>query len=514
MKEHKTTAPSRRGVLAGAAALGMAALASRTADAQTPQRGGRLVLAATGGSAGDALDPRILTSIYHGNVAYGYGNCLTEIGENDKVLPELAESWEHSDGGKRWIFNLRRGVTFHNGKTMTADDVVWSLNIHRAADTKSGAKVLLAPVTDIKADGPNRVIVELNAPYVDLPQVMSDWHLLILPANTTEFNAGIATGPYAVKRFAPGQTLELTRNPNYWKPGRAHFNDVEMLAINDATARINGLMTGEIHLIERVDTKTVALLERNNQVQVFRSVTGGFRPFVMHCDTAPFDNADLRKALQLAIDREDYVKRVFRGYGRIGNDHPIAPNNPFFSAAIAQRTYDPDQARALYKKSGHSGPVVISASEAAFAEALDGVAVYKEHAAKAGIDIQILREPAAGYWSNVWLKKPFCTAAWGGRPTADIMLTSAFKSDAPWNDTRWKSAEFDKLLSDARGEFDDAKRKELYHRCQLLIHETGGCINPIFADVIDGARTNLKGWFPGNYALSGMRAAERMWFAS
>lgn len=505
---------TRRNVLAGAGALGVTALAAGGAAAQAPRRGGKLVMAATGGSAGDSLDPRTLTSILHGNFAYAYGNCLTEMGEGNQVIPELAESWEHADGGKRWIFNLRRGVTFHNGKTMTAEDVVWSINIHRAADTKSGAKALLASVTDVKADGANRVVFELSAPYVDLPQVLTIWNLIVLPVNTTDFNAGIGTGPFAVKRFAPGQTLQMARNANYWKQGRGHFDEVEMLSIGDTTARINGLLTGEIHLIERVDSKTVTLLERNNQVQVFRSITGGFRPFVMHCDTAPFDNPDLRKALQLAIDRDDYVARVYRGYGRVGNDQPIAPTDPMFSSAVPQRKYDPDQARSLYRKSGHSGPIVLSTSEAAFAEAVDGAAVYKEHAAKAGIDIQILREPAAGYWSNVWLKKPFAAAAWGGRPTADIMLSTAFKSDAAWNDTRWKSPEFDKLLAEARGEFNEGKRKELYHRCQLLIHETGGCLNMIFNDFIDAGRANLKGWFVGNYSLSGMRAAERLWFAS
>ena len=512
--QHDPVDSSRRNFLARTAAIGAAAMAAGSARAQTGRRGGRLVLAAPGGSAGDSLDPRAFTAVYHGNIAYAYGNCLTEIGENNRVVPELAESWEWQDGGKRWLFELRRGVTFHNGKTMTSADVVWSLNLHRTPDTKSGAKTLLSPIADIRADGPNRIVIELAAPYVDLPQVLSDWHLLIIPANTTDFNAGIGTGPFAVKRFVPGQTVEMTRNPNYWKQGRGYFNEVEMLAVNDAAARVNGLVTGEIHLAERIDTKTVALLSRNTQLVVHRTVTGGYRPFVMHCDTAPFDNPDLRRALKLAIDREDYVKRVFSGFGRVGNDHPIAPVDPMFSAAIPQRMYDPDQARSLYRRSGHSGPIVIHASEAPYSEAIDAVTVYKEHAAKAGIDIQIAREPAAGYWSNVWLKKPFCVSSWGARPTAEIVLATAFKSDAPFNDTRWKNPEFDRLLAQARGEFNDARRKEIYHRCQLLIHETGGCLNPIFNDFVDGARANLQGWIPGNHGLSGMRAAERMWFAS
>lgn len=512
--EREPGSSSRRDFLAQASALGALSLIGGQAAAQTARRGGRLVLAAPGGGAGDSLDPRTFSSVYHGNIAYAYGNCLTEIVENNRVAPELAESWEYQDGGKRWLFELRRGVVFHNGKAMTSADVVWSLNLHRAADTKSGAKALMTPIVDIRADGPARIVIELSAPYVDLPQVLSDWHLLIIPAGTTDFNAGIGTGPFSVKRFVPGQTVEMVRNPNYWKANRGWFNEVEMLAVNDASARINGLVTGEIHLVERIDTKTVAMLERNNQIRIHKTVTGGYRPFAMHCDTAPFDNPDLRRALQLAIDREDYVKRVFSGFGRIGNDHPIAPVDPMFSAAIPQRRYDPDQARSLYRKSGHSGPIPLHVSEAPYSEAIDAATVFKEHAAKAGIDIQIVREPAAGYWSNVWLKKPFCVSSWGARPTAEIALATAFKSDAPFNETRWKNPEFDRLLAQARSEFNDGRRKEIYHRCQLMIHETGGSINPIFNDFVDGSRANLAGWIPGNHGLSGMRAAERMWFAS
>jgi peptide/nickel transport system substrate-binding protein len=510
---HDAWLPSRRAFLRQSAA-GAALLAAGSAAAQAPARGGRLVIAATGGGATDSLDPRRIASIYHGNLGYAFANCLTEIGEGNKLVPELATSWEAADGGKRWIFNLRAGVTFHNGKTMTAADVVWSLNLHRGADSKSAAKPLLASVTDIKADGANRVVVELSAPSADMPFVMSDVHLLVIPAETTKFDDGVGTGPFRVKRFVPGQRLEGERNPGYWKSGRAHVADIELLAINDAVARLNALQTGEVQVIERVDSKTVALLERNKDVQVFRTGGGGHRPFLMHCDTAPYSNPDLRMALKLGIDREDFLKKIFRGFGRLANDHPIPETDPWFPGGIAQRKYDPDQARALYKKSGHSGPLALSTSEAAYAEAIDGAALFKEQMAKIGIEIAIQREPADGYWSNVWLKKPFMMGAWGGRPTADIMLSTAYKSDAPWNDTRWKNAEFDRLLAEARGELDAGKRKDLYRRGLTMINETGGAIIPCFIDFVDAARVNVKGWFPGNFGLSGMRAAERLWLAA
>ena len=505
---------NRRHLLAGLGAAGAALAAGAPfpaqSQSQTPQRGGKLTIAATGAAATDSLDPRIISSIYHGMLAYAYGNCLTEMGEGNRLVGELAESWETTQNGRRWVFNLRRGVTFHNGRSLTADDVVWSINLHRGAESRSAAKVLLEPVTDVRADG-NQVIFDTAEPYADMAYVLSDQHLIILPANTTDFNAGVGTGPYVVQRFVPGQRLAGTRNPNYWKQGRAHVAELELLAVGDANARISALQSGEIQMMERVDPRTAELFGRVPGIQVLRSSTGAYRPFMMLCDTAPFTNADLRMALKLAINREDLLQRVFRGYGRVGNDHPIGPTDPFHAASIPQRTYDPDQARALYRRSGHSGPIPLSFSDVAFTEAPDASTLFKEHAARAGIDIQLVREPNDGYWSNVWWRKPFCAAAWGGRPTTGIMLATAFKSDAQLNDSNWRSPEFDATLARARSELDQARQRELYGQCQRLIWETGGCINPIFADVIDAARANVRGFFPGNYAMSGMRVSERVW---
>lgn len=508
----KTSTTRREFLMAGTALGAGLALGAGPALAQTPTRGGKLTIAATGAAATDTLDPRIISSIYHGMLAYFYGNCLTEMGEGNRLVGELAENWEATQGGRRWVFNLRRGVTFHNGRALTAADVVWSINLHRGADSRSAAKVLLDPVTNVSADG-NQVIFDTSEPYADLPYVLSDQHLIIIPANTTDFNAGIGTGPFKVDRYVAGQRIAGTRNPNYWKQGRAHVAECELLAVGDTNARISALQSGEIQMMERVDTRTAALLERAQGIQVLRSSTGAYRPFMMLADTAPFTNADLRMALKLAINREDMLQRVFRGYGRVGNDHPIGQADPFHAASIPQRTYDPDRARSLYQRSGHSGPIALSFSDVAFAEAPDAAALFREHAARAGINIELVREPNDGYWSNVWRRKAFCAAAWGGRPTAGIMLATAFKSDAPFNDSNWRVPEFDAVLAQARVELNEARRRELYAQCQRMINETGGCINPIFADVIDAARANVRGFFPGNYAMSGMRVMERVWLA-
>jgi len=502
----------RAGAAVGAAGL-LGGLSLRGAQAAEPVQGGQLNIAATGGSTTDTLDPRAFTSIYHANVGFLYGNCLTEIGVGNELVPELAESWEVDPTARRWVFEIRKGVTFHNGKELTAADVIWSLNLHRGEDTKSAGKALLADIASMTADGTHRVVIELSNANVDLAYIMSDYRFIILPENSADPAAGIGTGPYVVEEFMPGEHLLGLRNPNYWKAGRAHADVVDLLAINDVASRTAGLQTGEIHLIERVDLKTLDLLGQSADIQIFRTAGYAHRSFAMLTDTAPFDNVDVRLALKYAIDRDDMVNKILRGYGRLGNDHPIATTDPMFSPAIPQRTYDPDRAAFHWKKSGYDGSVMLHTSEAAFAEAVDAAVLYKEHAAKAGIVVEVQREPADGYWSDVWRKKPFAVVSWGGRPTANIMLTTAYKSDAAYNDTHWVRPAFDQLLVAARGELDMAKRKQMYEDMQLMINEDGGALISMFYDYVDAGRANVGGYEPGNFALSGCRAAERCWLS-
>ncbi len=502
----------RRTFLAGAAAAGGLALTgARPAFAQA-KRGGRLVIAEAGGASTDSLDPRTLTSRYHALIGYAYGNALTEIGKDNELIGELATGWESSADAVTWMFDLREGVEFHNGKTMSSEDVIFSLNLHRGEDSKSGAKGLMDEIADIKADGPNRIVVTMKSANADVPYLMSDFHLLIVPSGTEDFAAGIGTGAFKLKSFAPGEQFVGERHPNYWKEERGLLDEVEIAAVSDSAARMNGLMTGELGIIGRLDAKSAPLLAGSSDITLHDSPGPGHRPLLMQCDAAPFDNADLRLAIKFAVDRNQILDKILNGYGSIGNDHPIPSFDPFFAADIPQREHDLDKAAFHYKQSGHSGALKLHVSDVTHVGAVDQAALIRETAAKAGIAIDIAREPADGFWSNVWMKVPFMIGAWGGRPTADIMLSTAYKSDASWNDTSWKREQFDELLGAARGETSFEKRKQMYHDLQVMIHEDGGACIPFFINNLYAARSDVQGLFPsGAFSVSGARAAERAW---
>ncbi len=514
---------SRRAFMRRAAALGLTTalagtLAENAARAAEPQKGGKLVAGVAHGSTTDSLDPATYENNYTVGLANGIHNFLTEIDGNGQLIPELAESWEPSDDAVQWVFKLRKGIEFQNGKTMTAKDVLASINHHRGEETKSGAKPIVAGIEEIVADDDHTVTFKLASGNADFAFIMSDIHLPIVPAKddgTIDWESGIGTGGYLLESFEPGVRAAFKRNPNYWKTGRAHFDEIELLSIVDTVARSNALATGEIHVMDRCDLKTVHLLARKPGVKV-EEVTGTLHyTFPMRTDTAPFDNVDVRLALKHAVDRDEMVQKILRGHGVLGNDHPISTANRYHGGELAQRAYDPDKAKFHLKKAGAEGlSVDLSAADAAFGGAVDAAALYKESAAKAGISINIIREPNDGYWSNVWLQKPWCACYWSGRPTEDWMFSTAYAAGADWNDTYWNHERFNRLLVEARAELNETKRRDMYVEMQQIVSDDGGAVVPMFANHVFALSDKVRHEpnMSGNWDLDGERYMERWWF--
>lgn len=512
---------SRRQFLARAAALGLTAavspiLLSRPASAAVPKKGGHFIQAISGGSTTDTLDPATHTSSWNINVEWQLRNNLVEIDHNFQPIPELAEEWESSPDAKKWIFKLRKGVEFHNGKTFDAEDVIYSINHHRGEESKSAAKAYLESVQSITADGKHTVVFELSAGVADFPFIMSDYHLAIFQAGTKgkEFEKGIGTGPFILEKWEPGVTAITRRNPNYWKEGRGHFDKVETLSINDVNARTNAIKTGQIHLMDRCERKTVHLLKKVRGIEVI-AVTGTYHYSIpMHTKMKPYDDNNVRLGLKYAIDRDELVKRILNGYGEAGNDHPIASVNRYFAKDLPKRTYDPDKAKYYLKKADMLNHTFnLHTAEAAFQGADDAAILYQEHAKKAGINIKVVREPSDGYWSNVWTKKEFVMCYWSGRPTEDLMFSVAYAADAPWNDAHWEHERFNKLLVEARAEIDEKKRAALYAEMQQICKDEGGTVIPMFAQIVEANSDKIAhGPISAHMESDGHRNTERWWF--
>jgi peptide/nickel transport system substrate-binding protein len=505
---------TRTAAFGATAALG-ATVMGRPALAQEPKKGGILKMGMGGGETTDSLDPGLADSPVPFAVNRQWGDTLVNVTPDGQIEPRLAEAVTSNDDGTEWTFTIRQGVKFHDGTDLTVDDVVATLKRHSDENSKSGALGIMQGIADIVADGQN-VVMRLTTGNADLPYLISDYHLVIQPKGGVDNPAaGIGTGAYKLVSAEAGVRFVFEKNANDWDANRGHYDGVEIIVINDNTARNSALQSGQVHMINRIDPKVAKLLGQAPGVHL-KNVSGrGHYVFIMHVDTAPFDNKDLRLALKYAINRQEMVDKILDGFGGIGNDIPINAAYPLFDETLEQRPFDLAKAAEHYKASGHDGsPIELLVADGAFPGAVDAASLWQATCKEAGIPLEIKKVPDDGYWTDVWNVKPFCASYWGGRPVQDQMYSTAYLSTADWNDTRFKNAEFDALILEARAETDLVKRKELYGKIARILWDEGGVIVPMFNDFIDAHSDAIAGWVDDpNFEMMGGWASQKTWMA-
>ncbi|MEL0133577.1 MAG: peptide ABC transporter substrate-binding protein, partial [Rhodobiaceae bacterium] len=192
------------------------------------------------------------------------------------------------------------------------------------------------------------------------------------------------------------------------------------------------------------------------------------------------------------------------------------PANQYYAADLEQTEYDPDKAKFYLKEAGLSSlNVDLSVSDGAFGGAVDAGQLYQNSANGAGININIVQEPADGYWSNVWLKKPWCACYWSGRATEDWMFSTAYESGVPWNDTGWENERFQKLLLEGRAELDTGLRGEIYREMQGICRDEGATVVPMYQNYVDAKsnRVENSGKTGNLWMLDNLRSCKRWWSA-
>jgi peptide/nickel transport system substrate-binding protein len=510
---------TRRDFLKRSAALGITAaspaMLAGAAHAGGPKKGGHLRVATVQGSSTDSLDPTQLTSGMTNFLFFTAHSHLTEVNPQGDIVPLLAESFEVGSDPSEWIFKLRQGAEFHNGKSVDADDVMVSIDRHRGEESASAMKSFAEEIESIKKDGNNTVIFKLKSASVDFPVVLSASAFAIMPTKdgkVEDFAQG--AGGYVLEEFEPGQFAKLKKNTNYFMSDRAFVDSAEILTIADSTARQNALVTDAVDVIGDVDAKTADLLARNPDVTVMDVTGTQHYTFPMRTDLAPFDNYDVRMALKLSINREDVLAKVQNGHGQIGNDHPISPANRYYADDIEQRAFDPEKAKWHLKQAGmDSLKVELSASNGLYAGAVDTAVLFSEHAKQSGIEIVPNRVPDDGYWSDVWLKHPWCASYWSGRPTEDWMFTQGYSASSNWNESFWKNDRFNELLVSARAELDENKRRDMYREMQILVRDDGGSVVHLFANHISAysQKVGVPEKVAGNWEFDGYKMIERWW---
>jgi peptide/nickel transport system substrate-binding protein len=300
-----------------------------------------------------------------------------------------------------------------------------------------------------------------------------------------------------------------------WHLEGAYFDACEFTVLNDPNARQTALVTGDVDAVTQLELKTLNLLKRNRNIVIDSVPSGAAITMPMFVDQAPFDDVNVRTALKLAINRQEIIDKIAFGEATVGNDFHISPSQPYWPD-LPQREYDPEQAKSLLKKAGKENlEVNISVADSVYSGAVDMCVLYAEQAKAAGIKLNVVREPNDGYYSDVWLKKPFCMVQWGARPTPDVMLSLAYKDDAAWNESHWKNPRFNELLLQAKSELNDEKRAEMYREMAMLARDDGGTIIPMFTNFVTARRKNVMHGpnLAASWQIDGARGASRWWFS-
>ena len=487
---------SRREILKVMMATGVTAATANSlftkageAMASTPKKGGSIRMASNLHGPDDQLDPRLFTSTI--DYTRGRATYNSLIRHSNELVPqaELAETFEPNSDASEWTFKIRKGVHFHDGSPMTADDVVYSMSRHLGEDSTSVIKSVMSSVKEWKKVGPHEVKAVLHSSNADLPTLLGLFQNKIIRDGTT--GEGNGTGPFRMDSFEPGVKSVHTRNEDYWAEG-ANLEAIEVTAITDPVARVNALISGDIQMATVIDPKAFRQVEEAEGVTLLSTPAALQMGICCLKNAAPGDNDDFVKGMQYIQDRERIVKKILKGKGSVGNDTPImSAHGPDFCSELAQREFDPDKAKFHFKKAGISGAEVFSAPVVSGIE--EAVLLAQANCAKIGFDLQVKKVPTDGYWGAVWMNEPVNVVTWNMRPTANSQMAIQFAPGAAWNDTYWNNDRMGELLKLSLSEIDPDKRHAMYCEMQTLIHEGSGMVIPAFSNINDGVSNNVMG---------------------
>jgi peptide/nickel transport system substrate-binding protein len=393
---------TRRDVLAMLTAAGMqAALAgsiatvAATAHAQTPRKGGRIKVAGSTAAVSDTLDPARQSNGTDYVRGFMFYNGLTYLDGTLTPRPQLAEEFTTTDA-KTWVFKLRRGVTFHDGKSLTPQDVIFSVMRHKNPETASRAKPLADQIEEVTATGPNEVTIRLAAPNADLPVILGTYHFHIVKDGTSDFNGGIGTGPYKLREFKPGVRAVAVRNENYWKPNRPYLDEIEHVGVSEETARVNGLLAGQLDLVLSVDPRSVNRITASSEHAIFETKAGPYTDLIMRRDSAPGNNADFVQGMKHLFHREQMIKSIMLGHGVVANDQPIHPSVRFHFKGLRQRPYDPEKAKWHFQRANLGSAAIPMVVSPVATGSIEIATILQHQAGKMGVHFDMRRMPADG----------------------------------------------------------------------------------------------------------------------
>jgi peptide/nickel transport system substrate-binding protein len=486
-----------------------AASSAKSSPASTGalKSGGNLRVGATGGGAKDTIDAHLPTAdpdiMRCWNLYEPLAVRPPSFGPLEMMVAESIEA-EHGKTDS-WIVKLRPGIEFHNGKTVTADDVVFSLNrILNAKDPKVGAASIgYVDIKNVKKISKSQVRIPLKFANAGFLDDIGQYFNAIVPIGYNPAKP-VGTGAFMYESFTPGQQSVFKKFPNYWQHGKPYADQLTIIDFTDDTARVNALLGGQVDAIDNLPTGQIAQVQGSSSLKVLISHTGQWQPFTMRIDQAPFNDVRVRQAMRLIVNRPQMVEQVLSGQGRIANDM-YSPFDPAYDSSLPQRAQDIDQAKSLLKSAGHAGLSVQLVTAPVFQGVVQAAQVFAQQASAAGVKVSLRKLDTGTFYGPNYLKWTFAQDFWATREYLPQVAQGSLPS-SPFNETHWGAGAFEKLINQARAELDATKRTAILREAEKMEYDQGGYIIPYFSNQIDaysskwGGFVEAKSGFPlGNY---------------
>jgi len=472
----------------------------------TPKKGGVIKIGVINGNQAGNLDahkPIGMSSAFRGWPLYAK---LWEWGRDIQPKLALAEFAEPNNDGTKWTIRLKKGLEFHHGKTITADDVIFSLR--RLTDPKL-ASPFAAYLYSLQRDGVRKVdeyTVEIpfaqGKGLVALPEAWMSWGGIV-PTDYDPVKNVVGAGPFKLDSFTPGQRSRFVRFENYWKENKPYADAIEIIDFKDQTGRLAALQSGQIDIASGVSAEHISLIQANKRLNLVSSETDAWQSFDMNTSKAPFNDPRVRQAFRLIANRDDLVKRALAGQGRVANDL-YSFSDPVYDHSIAQRKQDLNKAKALLKEAGFSNSLAVDLYTGPDSNA---ALVFAQHAAQAGVIVNVKQVEAATFADAVKQDWAFSTGSNVSRP----FLLTVLQIDGPGaanNKTRFNNERFTELVHTALQQPDLEKRKVLIHEAQHIQHEQGGLLIWGFNHVLDAHSGQIGGVTPDRTGFAAWRTDE------
>lgn len=503
------TRPNRRQVLRGLA-VGTGALvtpgwlaACGGSDTSTdpsgsgePKSGGSLRFGGAGGGPDDSLDAHKPVQKLDINRVHNLYEPLMIRDRDFELEAVVAESVEPNNDLTVWTARIREGLTFHDGRPVRPEDVIFSYQ--RILDPKtaaSGAQLLsfLDPKNGMRKIDNRTVEFRLDRPSALFLDAISEYFQGIVPEDYDPTNP-IGTGAFKFESFEPGSESVFSRFDEYWREGEPYIDELVIIDFADDAARVNALLDGQVQAIESVPYGQISVIEGDGSFTVLESESGNWNPFTMRVDAEPFSDVRVRQALRLLVDRQQMIDQVLVGRGAIGNDI-YCPGDPCYNSELPQREQDIEQAQALLAEAGQEGLQVELTTSPVAQGIVEAAQVLVEQAKAAGVDIQLNRVDTGTFYGDDYLSWPFAQDFWGTRSFLAQVAQGSLPT-SPFNETHWEDPDFIDLVAAAEQEPDEAKRCTLIQDAQQIEYDSGGHIIWGFINLVDAYSNEVTGFEP------------------